>query len=141
MLNFTRPRLIRPKARTVHGIEIKKQPTLAYIEAVERRSGLLMECLHEIFPGKQPGDVLKELMHLTNDSFQALFTRALSVLPRKALTILREIVGADQGVWNSLSPTEHMDVIKAFWELNDLSAFFQSARGLVANKLKTGSNG
>ena len=124
---------LRPQPRALHGIEVKKQPTLAYLEAVERTSGLLMECLDEIFPGKQPGQVLDDLINMDAEGFKALASRALAVIPRKALTILREIVGAkDNPAWESLTPYEHSEVIKAFWELNDLSAFFQNARGIIA---------
>ena len=137
---------LRPQPRTVHGIEVKKQPTLAYIEAIERSSGLMMECLDELFPGMKPAQVLDELIKLDTEAFKALWGRALAVVPRKALAILGEVVGAkDKPLWEGLTPYEHSEVIKAFWELNDLSAFFQNARGIIATQTSkrqsTGLNG
>jgi len=141
MLKFSKALSVRPKPRTVHGIEIRKQPTLAYIEAVERSSGLLLECAQEIFPGMKPKEMLEELIKLNEEGFRDILSRALSAIPRKALEILREIVGAPEEAWNQLSPFEHAEVIRAFWELNDLSGFFQIARSVAESRMKTGLKG
>lgn len=140
---FKKPN-IRPKTRVVFGIEIRKQPTLAYIEATERMSGALMELLDAAFPGMAPGDIVKHLTDLSSEQLKGIGQRLLSALPRKALQIMREIVGAqDNPVWDDLTPYEHSEVFKAFWELNDLSAFFTNARSAIAQSLqrtKTGLN-
>lgn len=138
--------IVRPKPRLVHGIEVKKQPTLAYIEATERTAGLMMELLDNAFPGMTPGQVIDYLTGISTAELKELGGRLLSALPRTALGVLREIVGAqDNPVWEQLTPFEHSEVIKAFWELNDLSAFFMNARNVMVRSLpdrtSTGLNG
>lgn len=137
---------VRPKPRTLYGIEIKKQPTLAYIEAMKRMGGFAMELVGEAFPGMTPGEVVTHLTTLTTEQFKAILGRLLSVLPGKALAILREIVGAQNNpAWETLTPYEHSEIIKAFWELNDLSAFFTNARNVMRQMAQqapnTGLNG
>ena len=131
-MNLFARKKIRPKPMMVYGIEVKKQPTLAYIEATERISGLLMELLDAAFPGMTPSQVLEFLTKLDTASFKELAGRLMTALPRATLQILREIVGAqDTPAWDSLTPFEHSEVVKAFWELNDLSAFFMNARSVL----------
>ena len=130
---FTKRNCLRPKPRTVYGIEIKKQPTLAYIEAADRTSGMMMELLDSAFPGMTPKQIVEYLTTITAEQLKELCGRLLSSLPEKTLQILREIVGAqDNPVWDKLTPYEHSEVIKAFWEMNDLSAFFTNARSVIA---------
>lgn len=137
---------LRPKPRTLYGIEVKKQPTLAYIEAMKRMGGLALELVEEAFPSMTPGEVVTYLTTLTTEQFKEISGRLLSVLPEKALAIMREIVGAqDNPAWETLTPYEHSEIIKAFWELNDLSAFFMNARSVMRQMVQqapnTGLNG
>jgi|BioPla2DNA2_1021312.scaffolds.fasta_scaffold89690_2 hypothetical protein len=141
LLNRKTRNILRPRPRMVYGIEIKKQPTLAYIEATERTAGLMTELLDSAFPGMTPGQIVEYLTTITTEQLKELGARLLSVLPRKTLQILREIVGAqDNPVWDELSPYEHSEVMKAFWEMNDLSAFFTNARNIIAKSLKPPQN-
>lgn len=138
--------VLRPKPQVLHGIEIKKQPTLAYIEATERTAGLLTELLDEAFPGMTPGQVVDHLTSLTAAQFKELAGRLMSIVPRKALAIMRDIVGArDNPAWDALTPFEHSEVLRVFWAMNDLSAFFTNARSVIEHLRRqtpdTGLNG
>lgn len=148
-MNLFRGKLhnVRPKPCLVYGIEVKKQPTLAYIEAMERMGGIALELVEEAFPGMKPLEVVAYLTTLTVEQFKEIAARLFAVLPKKALAIMREIVGAQGNpAWDTLTPFEHSEVIKAFWELNDLTAFFTNARSVIrmmaqAQTRSTGLNG
>lgn len=138
-MNIFKKRDLRPAPRIVCGIEVKKQPTLAYIKAAERTSGLVMELLDDAFPGKTPKEIIIYLTELTPEKLREVAGRLLYALPQKALAILREIVGAaDNPAWDNLTPFEHSEVIKAFWELNDLSAFFMNVRSALPQTVRAG---
>lgn len=136
----------RPRAQVVHGIEIKKQPVGRYFEVMDRVGGIVMELLGAAFPGQTPKQILEELTRLTPEGLKAMAARLFGLLPRKLVEILREIVGAqDNPAWDELTPAEMTAVVKAFWQLNDLTDFFTSARSAAQQLLRkptadTGSN-
>jgi len=136
----------RPRAQVVHGIEIKKQPVGRYFEVMDRVGGIVMELLGAAFPGQTPKQILEELTRLTPEGLKAMAARLFGLLPRKLVEILREIVGAqDNPAWEQLTPGEMTAVVKAFWQLNDLTDFFTSARSAAQQLLRkptadTGSN-
>lgn len=136
----------RPRAQVIHGIEIKKQPVGRYFEVMDRAGGIVVELLEAAFPGQTPRSILEDLTRMTPEGLKALAVRLFGLLPRKLVEILREIVGAqDNPAWDELTPAEMTQVVKAFWQLNDLTDFFMSARSAAQQLLKqktadTGSN-
>lgn len=137
-----------PKAKTVCGVKIIKQPVGAYVQIMERMGGIIIELLEAGFPGQKPGEILAGLTKLTIIEFRALIIRLMTVLPEKLLEIMSAILGEDKDVLSALSPAELMRVWSAFWELNDLSYFFMTAREAILKatpaiprKANTGSNG
>lgn len=133
---FAKKHEIRPRPRIVHGIEIKKLPTLAYVKVMERTGGLFLELLGLVFPGKTPGAVIGYLASVDSQQFKELLAKLFSHAPFKLLQVLREIVGAQENpIWDDLTPAEHMRVVKAFWEMNDLTDFLKSAQSLASKIL------
>ena len=119
----------RPRPRTVHGIEIRKMPVGRYLDVMQRLGGVLADLLDAAFPGQTPGQIIEGLTALTPSQFREIAIRLLGVLPEQALTIVCAILDADlRLVKDRLAPNELLEVWTAFWQMNDLSAFFQNAR-------------
>jgi len=119
----------RPRHRTVHGIEIRKMPVGRYLDVMQRLGGVLADLLDAAFPGQTPGQIIEGLTALTPSQFREVAIRLLGVLPEQALTIVCAILDADlRLVKDRLTPNELLEVWTAFWQMNDLSAFFQNAR-------------
>ena len=119
----------RPRSRTVHGIEIRKMPVGRYLVVMQRLGGVLADLLDAAFPGQTPGQIIEGLTALTPSQFREIAIRLLGVLPEQALTIVCAILDADlRLVKDRLTPNELLEVWTAFWQMNDLSAFFQNAR-------------
>ena len=140
--------LARPRARKLHGIEINKQPVGAYFEMLEQTGEIIPELLDAAFPNKTPQQVLEELTTFSAVQLRELVVRLMRVLPRKLVAMLRIIVGAqDNPAWDRLTPAEMAEVCKVFWEVNDLSGFFENARSAAQHILNnrrmgdTGSSG
>lgn len=125
-------RISRPKPIMLHGIVIEKQPVGRYFEVMDRTGGIVMELLDAAFPGQTPKEVLNALTTFTSADLRTTLTRIAGVLPRKFVEILREIVGAtDNSAWDHLTPTEMTEVVKKFWEVNDLTSFFKNAQEAI----------
>lgn len=125
-------RISKPKPFMLHGVVIAKQPVGRYFEVMDRTGGIMMELLDAAFPGQTPKQVLESLTNFTTSDLRTTLTRVAGVLPRKFVEILREIVGAtDNSAWDELTPTEMTEVVKKFWEVNDLSSFFKNAQEAI----------
>lgn len=126
-----------PKSKTVHGIEIKKVPIGQYLTAMSGLEDLPSQVLADLFPGKEPADILKELTKLTNDGLSSIIARAVIVIPKHLITLLAPILGVAEEELLALSPAELMDVVKEFKDINDLSRFFGGVSGLIKTLLPT----
>lgn len=129
--------IARPKPQIMHGIEIKKQPVGRYFEVLDQTGSLVMELLDTAFPGMAPKDILDLLTKVDTAGLRDILIRVAGELPRKLVSLLRSIVGADDNPnWDALTPAEMTAVCKAFWELNDLTDFFGNARSAVQHLVR-----
>ena len=148
VFNKTSIGIARPRPRKVHGIEVRKQPVGRYFEVMERAGNIIYELIEASFPGMTPANILAYFTTITSKELREIIIRLMGTVPARLVAILRDIVGAeDQAQWERLTPNEMLEVIKAFWELNDLTDFFKNARSVLASVTKqtqqisdTGSN-
>ena len=128
----------RPRTREIHGVTIKKMPVGRYLDVMQGMGGILADLLDAAFPGKTPGQIIQDLTVLKPSEFRDIAVRLLAVLPDEALRIISSILGADlKFVREQLTPNELIQVWAAFWEMNDLSSFFQSVRKVLPAALST----
>ena len=128
----------RPRTREIHGVTIKKMPVGRYLDVMQGMGGILADLLDAAFPGKTPGQIIQDLTVLKPSEFRDIAVRLLAVLPDEALRIISSILGADlKFVREQLTPNELIQVWAAFWEMNDLSSFFQSVRKALPAVLST----
>lgn len=133
-----------PKAKTVHGIEVKKVPIGRYTQAMTEIQDLPERIIRDLFPGKSIDQIWAELANLKDDGLISIASRLFVVAPEYIIDISSIILGIDrEKIVNELSPAELLDIWQAFWEANDLSRFFQSAaaalKPLLQNPPLTGS--
>lgn len=127
----------RPKAEVLYGIELKRQPVGRYFEVLDQTGAIVMELLDTAFPGMEPKQILNQLTTIDSTQLRELLVRVAGAVPRKLVSILRAIVGAENNPnWDELTPAEMTQVVKAFWELNDMSAFFENARSAAQQLLR-----
>ena len=138
-----------PKSKTLYGVEIKKVPIGRYLDVLEGNEGLPAELLEKLFPGKDIQNVLDFFIRLDKDGLSEFLSRALTVLPRELLRLLSELYDIDEGrlldsrCADPITPFELTEIIKSFWELNDMSAFFKTVLAVIPGLTarKTGSSG
>lgn len=135
-------RMSLPKAKAVHGVEIKKVPIGRYIAAIKDMEELPALIVQECFPGKSLEGILASLREVDQAEVIALVSRLLVVAPAHAVRAICGIIGADeQDVLERLTPKELADVVREFWVLNDMSDFFADVWGLLKRALPTLTTG
>jgi hypothetical protein len=127
-----------PKSKTVHGVEIKKVPVGKYLSAMRELEELPGRIINSLFPGKSLDEILASFSGATDDTVINLAITLLRVAPEHAIEALAVILSLDaEVIKNNLTPKELSDVVKAFWELNDMTDFFADVSGLLKKMLPT----
>ena len=125
-----------PRVSKIHGIEIKKVPIGQYIAAMREMEDLPSVIISELFPGQNMAEIISGLTSADEGFAISLLGKLLVVLPERLVEAVCEILSLDNDmVMNTLTPNELLDVLKEFWELNDLTDFFKSVSGLLKIKL------
>ena len=131
-----------PKGKIVHGIEIKKVPVGKYLSAMRELEDLPGKIISDLFPGKSLDAIMSTFSEATDDTVINLAMTLLRVAPEHAIDALAVILSLDgDRIRNELTPKELCDVVRAFWELNDMTDFFGDVSGLIKKLLPTLTNG
>ena len=125
-----------PEAQIVHGVEIRKVPTAAYITALKKAENLPSLICDACFPGVSVDEIVRQLLGADKNTILALLGRLLTTAPELIVAMHCEVMGLDkESTLNTYTPKELLDIFTAFWEANDLSDFFVRAWGLIKAKL------
>ena len=112
-----------PKSYELYGVTIRKLPIAKYIAVLREVNDLPSLLLGELFPeGSNLNDSLERLQNLDRSTTLALIGRLL-----------------DPYCENPLSLSELAEIIQAFWEINDMSDFFQTVQSLSRKAAPTRS--
>ena len=125
-----------PKSKKIHGIEMRKVPIGQYIAAMREMEDLPNLIVHELFPGKSMAEIVQSFSTADEAFAISLLGKLLVVLPERLIEVICQIIGVEKEiVLEQLTPKELLDVVQAFWALNDLTDFFKSVSGLLKIKL------
>ncbi len=116
------------KTKTVHGVEIRKMPCGKYFEALQTLKDLPEDFIQAI---SADGEFkLSEMFSMEN--IMTLMTRLLIILPDFTFKFLSKLMDIDEETMrNEITPKELLDIVKEFWELNELQSFFDQAKSIV----------
>lgn len=122
-----------PKPKTVHGVNVEKVPTGRYLDALSKLKEAPQEVISACFPGESLTGFLEALAGADMDTVISLLVSLVAGGAPLVIGILCDIIGVDRDTAiNTLTPKELADVFVAYWELNDMTAFFELARTLPA---------
>ncbi|KGE20629.1 hypothetical protein [Paenibacillus wynnii] len=128
MFNFKRDKSITaslPQDQMLHGIKVKKLPLGQYIKALHAIENLPEIMLKELFPGMKPDQVLDKLKAIDEDTVYQLVSRLLRVVPEQFLRLVAELIDTEfEHLQDNLTPKELLEVLRAFWAVNDMTDFF-----------------
>lgn len=123
-----------PKTKTIHGVEIEKKPCGKYIKALQTLKNLPEDFIKEL---SDNGQEFKLSEMFTVENIMTLITKLLIILPDFTFNFLSKLMEIDREVLeNQLTPKEVLDIIKVFWEINELESFFDQMKSIL-NKVTT----
>jgi hypothetical protein len=128
-----------PKKSNVHGIEIKKLPLGAYLDAIDSMKNLPEILLKNSFPGLTPDDIMDKFKTLSSDTLLELAGNLLVTVPEQALRFIATLIGVE---YKRLRDDPEIglngikEILKEFWKVNDMQSFFGDlGRALQNSKL------
>lgn len=121
------------KVRIVHGVEIRKMPCGKYFEALQTLKDLPNDFIKELSNGEK-NFKLSEMF--TMENIMNLVTKLLIVFPSFTFKFLSKLTEIDiDTLENKLTPKEVIDIMKEFWEINELESFFEQMKPIIKKSL------
>lgn len=121
-----------PQEYELHGVRIWKLPNGQYLKALQACNNLPELLLKNCFPGMKPDQVVEELKALNEDTLYQILGRLIQFVPEQFFRLLADLTGADyEHLVNKLTPKETLEVIQAFWEMNDMRDFFHQIKAAL----------
>lgn len=118
------------KTVEMYGVEIKKMPCGKYFEALQTLKHLPEDFIKELSDNEQDFK-LSEMF--TMDNIMNLITKLLIILPDFTFKFLSKLTGINEKVLkNELTPKELLEVIKKFYEINELESFFDQMKSMMS---------
>lgn len=121
----------------LHGVVIKKMPNGQYLKALELIKKLPESFMKELMEGKT--DIkLSDMFDIQN--IATLIGTLLTVAPSFTIRFLAKLLDIKESIIeNDLTPLETIEIVEKFWEINNLTSFFQKMKPIM-NKLAPMTN-
>jgi hypothetical protein len=121
-----------PLSKELYGVKIRKLPNGAYIKALNTVQDMPKVLLEACFPEVDANDIFEDIQNLNKDEILILAGKCIQVIPEQFLKIVSELLNIPfDKLMNELSPNETLEILEAYWQMNDLSAFFNRLKGMV----------
>lgn len=128
-----------PMENELYGVKIRKLPNGQYIKALNAVQNLPQLIIKGCFPGQELDEILTiftDPNNINTDNILALTGKLLAAVPEQFLKLISVLLDIPvEKLTNELTPNETLEILKAFWEVNDMSPFFENLKKIV-----TGSN-
>lgn len=117
----------------LYGIIVRKMPNGAYFRALQTLKNLpknFIEML-ELDENSKLSDLL-DTKNIGN-----IVIKLLMILPSFTIDFLSELMDIDRNVLEEeLTPTETIEIVKKFWEINRLNDFFDQMKPIIASLME-----
>lgn len=121
----------------LHGVVIKKMPNGQYLKALELIKKLPESFMKELMEGRT--DIkLSDMFDIQN--IATLIGSLLTVAPSFTIRFLAKLLDIKESVIeNELTPLETIEIVEKFWEINNLTSFFQKMKPIIKNMTAIGN--
>lgn len=127
-----------PEEKDVHGVIIVKAPMGRYIQSLKDLADLPEIIADKLFPGQKASEIFAMFVGIDRDGLITLATRLMTIMPDTAVETLCKLMGVDYDViMNEKTPKQFVDIVKAWWAMNDMSSFFADVWGPLKKWLPT----
>lgn len=115
----------------LHGVVIKKMPNGQYLKALELIKKLPESFMKELMEGRTD---LKLSDMFDVENIATLIGSLLTVAPSFTIRFLAKLLDVKENVIeNELTPLETIEIVEKFWEINNLTSFFQKMKPIMKN--------
>lgn len=117
----------------LYGITIRKMPNGAYFRALQTLKDLPKNFIDmlELDETSKLSDLL-DTKNIGN-----IVVKLLMLLPSFTIDFLSELMEIDRNVLEEeLTPTETIEIVKKFWEINRLNDFFEQMKPIIESLMK-----
>lgn len=115
----------------LYGITIKKMPNGQYLKALELIKELPESFMKELMEGKTDMK-LSDMFDINN--IATLIGTLLNVAPSFTIRFLAKLLNVNEKVLkDELTPLQTIEIAEKFWEINDLTSFFQKMKPIMKN--------
>ena len=136
-----------PKSKNLYGIEIKKLPLGAYLDAIDSIKNIPEILLSKSFPGLSPDQVMNKLKKMDQDMLIEAAGNLIVAVPEQALRFTSALIGVEYDRLRDdpdIGLNGIKEIIVEFWKINDMQSFFSDVRRALENsslmkQMSTGS--
>ena len=130
-------KLSLPKTQVVHGVEVKKLPCGKYFEAIEVLKELPINFINELKKElKIENEAFKLSEMLATENIMTLVAKIFVIIPDFTFKALSKLLDIEEDkIRNKLTPVELLDIIRTFYELNELESFFVQTKSAMSKIL------
>lgn len=115
----------------LYGVTIKKMPNGQYLKALELIKELPESFIKELMEGKQDMK-LSDMFDINN--IATLIGTFLTVAPSFTIRFLAKLLNINEKVLkDELTPLQTIEIAQKFWEINELTSFFQRMKPIMKN--------
>ncbi len=130
-----------PKERDVHGFTVRKVTMGEYLTALKETQELPQNLLDECFGNLDMNKAMNILLTGKQEEAVSVAVKLFMKAPEPLIRLLCEIMRIDpERALQELTPSEMLDVVKAFWELNSMNDFFTGVWSAVKPRLRVLQN-
>lgn len=118
-----------PKVVNLYGVEIEKKPCGKYFEALQSLKDLPEDFIKELSDNEQDFKISEMF---TIENIMNLVVKLIIILPNFTFNFLSKLMNIDRDILeNQLTPKELLEIIKKFWEINELESFFEQMKPII----------
>ena len=131
-----------PEPRKVRGYVIKRLPLGGYLRMTEKLAGASEEIIRACFPGKSATELLKEMQTITDKGALTLLSRLLTTAPTYLLELVADLTDIpydDLLEDQNIGVDGLMEILRAFWEVNDLKNVKAAMTAFLPQAINNGS--
>lgn len=114
----------------LYGVTIRKMPNGQYLKALNLIKKLPETFVKEVMQGKTD---LKLSNMLDTDNIAMLVGTLLTSVPEFTIKFLAQLLDIKEKVLtDKLTPTETIEIVQKFWEINRLESFFAQMKSIMS---------
>jgi predicted transcriptional regulator len=121
-----------PLEKELYGVKIRKLTNGAYIKALNTVQNLPGIIIKGCFPGQDLEDILKYFQTISVENIIFLAGKLLATMPEHFLKLISELLDIPfEKLRDDLTPKETLEILEAFWKVNDIDPFFEILKRTV----------